>query len=423
MTELTKTQLKQQVVQAIEDQQRDLLDLCSKLIQINSENPPGDSTEITEFIKTYLEEAGLAVEIHESAPLQYNIISKYGSESGKKLIYCGHTDVVPVGNLDKWDFDPFSGEIKDGFLLGRGASDMKAGLGGLIFATTLMKKLNISLPGQVILAIVPDEETGGENGVPWVLNKGLVSGDGALIAEPSSKYNPTIGQKGSYWFKLDVYGEPGHGSLSPIIGGNAIVDMMRAIERIQTLFTLDFDMPDEMRELVETSKRYMREVETEREAFQPILEHISCNIGKIEGGTKANVVPESCSVEIDCRLPFGVSEDFVTQYITDELDKLGIDYKMERFGFRSEANYTSPQDPVCRAVVDNLQEISGHEAYGVMQWASSDARHFREHNIPVLQYGPATLSTIHGYNERVEVDKIVLATKVYGAAIIDFLYN
>lgn len=423
MAELTKAELKQKVIAAVEAQKEDLLTLCSQLIQIDSTNPPGDTTEITKYIQSYLERFGMEVAIHESAPLQYNIISKYGSEEGKKLIYCGHTDVVPVGNLDNWDFDPFSGEIKDGYLLGRGASDMKAGLGGLLFATTLMKQLDITLPGEVILAIVPDEETGGENGVPWLLDNGLVTGDGCLIAEPSSKYNPTIGQKGSYWFKLEVYGQPGHGSLSPILGGNAIVDMLKAIERIQTLFTLEFTLPEEVESLVDISKRYMREVEKEREAFQPILDHISCNIGKIQGGTKANVVPESCMVEIDCRLPFGVSEDFVTEYIERELNELGISYKLERFGFRSEANYTSADDPVCRAIVDNIQEISGHEAYGVMQWASSDARHFRAHDIPVLQYGPAELSTIHGYNERVEVDKIILATKVYAAAIIDFLYN
>lgn len=423
MVELTKDELKQKVIATVEAQKEDLLTLCSQLIQIDSTNPPGDTTEITKYIQSYLERFGMKVDIHESAPLQYNIISKYGSEEGKKLIYCGHTDVVPVGNLDNWDFDPFSGEIKDGYLLGRGASDMKAGLGGLLFATTLMKQLDITLPGEVILAIVPDEETGGENGVPWLLDNGLVTGDGCLIAEPSSKYNPTIGQKGSYWFKLEVYGQPGHGSLSPILGGNAIVDMLKAIERIQALFTLEFALPEEVESLVAISKRYMREVEKEREAFQPILDHISCNIGKIQGGTKANVVPESCMVEIDCRLPFGVSEDFVTEYIERELNELGISYKLERFGFRSEANYTSADDPVCRSIVDNIQEISGHEAYGVMQWASSDARHFRAHDIPVLQYGPAELSTIHGYNERVQVDKIILATKVYAAAIIDFLYS
>lgn len=420
---MTKDELKQTVIEAVEAQQDELLELCSQLIQINSENPPGDSTEISQFIEGYLNRFGLEVEVHESAEKQYNLLSRYGNGNGKTLIYCGHTDVVPAGNRAKWDFDPFSGAIKDGFLLGRGASDMKAGLGGLIFATALMKRLGIELPGEVLLAIVPDEETGGENGVPWLLERGLVKGDGALIAEPSSQFNPTLGQKGSYWFTLEVFGQPGHGSLSPIIGQNAIVDMLLALERIQTVYDIEVTIPEEARELVEISKRYMREVETEKEPYQDILDHISCNIGVIEGGTKANVVPESCRVEVDCRLPFGVKGEEVTAYLTQQLDELGIQYEMNRFGFRSEANYTSPADPVCRSVVENIQEISGHEAYGVMQWASSDARHFRAHDIPVLQYGPAHLSTIHGYNERVEVDKVVLAAKVYAATIIDFLFE
>lgn len=422
MNEESKEALKKQVIQAVEDRKEELLELCSQLIQIKSENPPGDSSEISSFIENYLSQYDMKVERHEAADKMYNLISKYGDEAGKKLIYCGHTDVVPVGNLEKWDFDPFSGEIKDGVLLGRGASDMKAGLGGLLFATTLMKDLNIDLPGQVILAIVADEETGGEYGVPWLLERQLIQGDGALIAEPSSEFNPTLGQKGSFWFKLEVFGEPGHGSLSPIIGKNAIVDMMRAIERIQSVFDLEIEIPEEAVGLVEVSKRYMREVETERIAFQDILDHISCNIGVIQGGTKANMVPESCSVEVDCRLPFGIDQETVQDYLIKELDKLGIDYKMERSGFRSNANYTLPSDPICQAIVSNIQEISGHEAYGVMQWASSDARHFRHAGIPVLQYGPAHLSTIHGYNERVETHKIILAAKVYAAAIIDFLF-
>lgn len=416
-----KKQLKEQVIAAVDEHSEELLALCAKLIQIPSVNPPGDSTEITEFIKGYLEEHDLSVDLHEATDKMYNMISSYGNENGKNLIYCGHTDVVPAGNLEKWDFDPFSGEIKDGYLLGRGASDMKAGLGGLIFAVTLMKKLDIELDGQVTLAIVPDEETGGRYGVPWLLENGLIQGEGALIAEPSSPYNPTIGQKGSFAFELEVFGEPGHGSLSPLIGGNAITDAIKAIERIQTVTELEVEVPEETRELIAVSKKYMREVETEKEPFQDILDSISCNVGVIRGGTASNVVPDSCIVEIDCRLPFGVSEEFVTHYIHDELDTLGITYEFRRIGFESEANYTLPDDPVCKAIVDNIAEISGHEAYGVQQWASSDARHFRAYDIPVLQYGPAELNTIHGYNERVKVEQIILSAKVYAAAIIDFL--
>lgn len=419
----TKQELKERLIQEVDKHQDELVDLCSQLIKIPSENPPGDSTEITQFIDTYIKNAGAETTWYEPTDKMYNLVSTIGNSNGKQLVYCGHSDVVPAGDLEKWDFSPNSGEIKDGWLLGRGASDMKAGLGGLIYTFALLKKLQIDLPGQLTLAVVPDEETGGEYGVPWLLDNNIIAGDGCLIAEPSSRYNPTIGQKGSYWFKLKVFGEPGHGSLSPLAGNNAITNMMAAINEIRTLWDLEIDIPDEVKPLIEKSKRYMREVEKDREPFQSVLDHVTVNIGKIQGGTKANIIPESCEVEVDCRLPFGITQDDVSALLKEKLDQLEIEYEITRFGFKSNANFTAADDPVCRAIVDNITFVTDHEAYGVMQWASSDARVFRGHNIPVLQYGPAYLPSIHGYNEKVKVEDIVRCCKVYVAAVIDYLYE
>ncbi|MEC5423210.1 ArgE/DapE family deacylase [Virgibacillus sp. C22-A2] len=420
---MNKTELKQMLINEVENNKDELIELCSSLIQIPSENPPGDSTEISNFVADYLKKYDLGVEWHESSDKMYNLVSSIGDEDGKHLIYCGHTDVVPAGDLKKWDFDPFSGEVKDGWMLGRGASDMKAGLTGLIFAFSLLKRLNVQLPGKLSLAIVPDEETGGDFGVPWLLENGIIEGDGCLIAEPSSPLNPTIGQKGSYWFELEVFGEPGHGSLSPLAGKNAISDAVKAIHEIEKLWELEIEVPDEIKPLIEVSQRYMREVEKDRVKFQPVLEHVTVNVGTIEGGTKSNVIPESCKVQVDCRLPFGISEEEVTSFIEEKLNALNIDYTIRAFGFRSTANYTDAQDPVCKAITDNISFVTGKESYGVMQWASSDARHFRDYNIPVLQYGPAYLPSIHGYNEKVKVEQIVTCAKVYIAAVVDFLYT
>ncbi|ASN04241.1 M20 family metallopeptidase [Virgibacillus necropolis] len=420
---MNKNKLKQKLIDEVEENKAELINLCSSLIKIPSENPPGDSTEASQFIADYLGQFDLEVEWHESSDKMFNLISSIGnSDQGKHLIYCGHTDVVPAGNLTKWDFNPFSGEVKDGWMLGRGASDMKAGLSGLIFAFALLKRLQIDLPGKLSLAIVPDEETGGDFGVPWLLKNRIIHGDGCLIAEPSSPYNPTIGQKGSYWFELEVFGVPGHGSLSPLAGNNAITDAVKAIEQIQQLWDINIEIPKEVQPLIEVSKRYMREVEKDREKFQSVLEHISVNIGTIEGGTKSNVIPESCKVQIDCRLPFGISEEEVSTFIKNKLETLDIDYVIRPFGFRSDANYTDAENPVCKAITENITFVTKHEAYGVMQWASSDAKHFREYDIPVLQYGPAFLPSIHGYNEKVEVEQIIRCAKVYVAAVIDYLY-
>ncbi len=110
-------------------------------INSNSEcKPPGDTTEITTFIEDYLNEVNIPYDKYESAEKMFNLVASIGNGKGKELVYCGHTDVVPVGDLSKWEFNPFSGEVKDGWMLGRGASDMKAGLAGIIFATKMLKK-------------------------------------------------------------------------------------------------------------------------------------------------------------------------------------------------------------------------------------------------------------------------------------------
>jgi len=164
-------------------------------------------------------------------------------------------------------------------------------------------------------------------------------------------------------------------------------------------------------------------VEKDRLKYQEVLEKITVNIGTIEGGTKSNVIPDYCKVQVDCRFPFGITQEEVTEILKNKLDALDIEYSIRRFGFKSVANYTPAENPVCQSIVDNISFVTGLEAYGVMQWASSDARHFRQYDIPVLQYGPAYLPSIHGYNEKVRVEDIVRCAKVYITAAIDFLYQ
>lgn len=411
--------LEEKIVSYIEEHADQLIELCSKLIQFNSENPPGDSKPISKYIESFLEQENISMDWYEAGENMWNITSTIGSNHGKTLIFCGHTDVVPASDLSRWEFDPFSGEVKDGWILGRGASDMKGGLAGLIFAFYALKHLDIPLDGKLMLAIVPDEETGGELGVPWLLERSLIAGDGCIIAEPSSPLNPTIGQKGSCWFRLTVSGNQAHGSLAPLAGKNAIIDAMKAIDTIKELWDMDIRVPDEVQSLINISKEYMKNMENA--AYYEVLERITVNIGVIQGGTKSNVVPDQCIVEVDCRLPFGISNEEALMHIRSKLDQLSIDYTLEPFGFKSSANYTSAEDPICQAVMASIEDITKEHAYGVMQWASSDARHFRDYQIPVLQYGPAYLPSIHNFNEKVLVEDVIRCAKVYALTALKFL--
>ena len=124
----------QYLVSLMEDRKEELLKLCSDLIKIPSVNPPGEMEAITSFICRYLEEHHISYEVLYPTPTTPNIVATLGRKGGRRLILNGHSDVVPPGNLEKWEFDPFSGEIRDGKIFGRGASDMKCGLAGLLFS-------------------------------------------------------------------------------------------------------------------------------------------------------------------------------------------------------------------------------------------------------------------------------------------------
>ena len=248
----------QYLVSLMEDRKEELLKLCSDLIKIPSVNPPGEMEAITSFICRYLEEHHISYEVLYPTPTTPNIVATLGRKGGRRLILNGHSDVVPPGNLEKWEFDPFSGEIRDGKIFGRGASDMKCGLAGLLFSMGVLSDEQVELDGEVMLAIVPDEEVSGSWGTKWLVESGMVTGDACIIAEPSGYFNCEIGQKGCCWLKLTASGVPAHGSLAPFVGENAIEKLMRVLGRITDLRNIPARYDDDTAAVMEDSKQNAR---------------------------------------------------------------------------------------------------------------------------------------------------------------------
>lgn len=413
--------LKNELWKRMDSENEKLISLCSDLISFNSENPPGEMEKITDFICKYLEDHNIQYEVLRPKQNVPNIIAKLGSANGKKLILNGHSDVVPVGDLSKWEFDPFSGKVKDGVLHGRGASDMKAGLGGLLYAMGLISKEGIELDGQAILTIVPDEEIGGNNGTRWILENNIVEGDACLIAEPTCYYNSEVGQKGSMWLRLWVNGVPAHGSLSPFAGENAIEKLLKLIEYIRKVRDLQTNLSGDIEEVMNKSKELARKKMFKQKGAEYVLDHITFNIGKIIGGSKVNMVPDYAEVEIDMRIPIGITTSMVEERIRFLIADSGIKEVDFEFGWCSNPNYTDINSEIIETVASNVKEIFNIDLERTYQWASSDARFFRDANIPTLQYGPANLSGIHAYNESVDVKEVIDCTKVYIGTIIDYI--
>lgn len=188
---------KENLISMVEDRKDELIDLVSRLIRINSENPTGTQREVVDFVEKYLEKAGIAYEETGENPDYPCVVARMGSDDGYSLIFNGHVDVVPAGDRGLWDFDPFCGTVTDSQILGRGTSDMKAGVAGVLFAMALLKESNVCLKGNIRLHIVSDEESGGEYGSAWLCEHGYAKGaNGCLVAEPTSMATIEIGQKG-----------------------------------------------------------------------------------------------------------------------------------------------------------------------------------------------------------------------------------
>lgn len=413
--------MKEKLWKIVDEKKDRLLDLCSILIKTPSENPGGNIEEIVNVICSYFKESGIEYEIIRSKEDCPNIIVTMGNGQGKTLFLNGHCDVVPVGELEGWDFPPFSGEIKDGKMLGRGTSDMKTGLGGLIFALKTIKDNNLKINGKIVFHIVPDEETGGDFGTKWLYQNGyLEGGDACLIAEPTSFNNCEVGQKGSLWLNIKSYGKPAHGSVGNYVGENAITKLMKLLLSLEELRDIEGRYEEKQLEVLKNSKAIAKAAH-KVEGVENVIDHLTVNIGTIKGGTKTNMVADYCEASVDMRVPIGVKLKEVLdrfEAIIKRLNIKGIEYE---YTWNSEANFTDAEAELVKSVVSNAEAVWKKQVVPAYQWASSDARYYRMKGMETIQYGPANTKGIHSYNEDVDVEDIINSTKVYLGIMTDLL--
>lgn len=392
--------------------QQELVSLASDLISIPSVNPPGDLEAITTYVVDFLEAHGISTKTYETEPSWPNIVAHLGNpDDGPTLVLNGHTDVVPA-NAEQWAWDPFAGTVEDGMIRGRGASDMKGGLAGIIYAMATLAKADVELSGAVVLAIVPDEESGGKYGTEWLIESGhLPDADAALIAEPSGSDTITIGQKGSLWLTIENQGSPTHGSLAPFHGESAILPLTKLAQELQSLSDEPIDQSDLIAETVRAHSEDGIVDAFGVEEARHALNHTTINVGTIEGGSKVNVVPETASMSIDIRIPIGRTVDETLSAVENAIDAVddGLTYEIQK---ASEPNFTAHDE----GLVETLQTagaIHGEQPDPRLMWASSDARYFRNQGIPTVQYGPAETDGIHSIDEQVSIDELTQMTTVY----------
>jgi len=374
--------------------------ICSDLVKIRSENPPGRTVEVIEYIRTFLESLGMRSSVIGNTDGMENLVTA-GPASG--LLMCGHVDVVPA--LDSgWTDPPFSGRIDDRYVHGRGATDMKGGCAAILAACETRTNRNGLLPR---LAFVCDEETGGVHGIQTLLARKALSPMDCLIAEPSPVRNPSIGQKGLCRMEIRFSGKPAHGSLYPAVGVSAIMEAVEFLEGVKGLHDREFAVDASLQEIISRSSGVL-EREFHVDGVRDVLKKVTFNPGVITGGEKSNVVAQSCTLELELRVPWGCNIADLVAGISS-CARNGEIVSQETF----RPSITDPASRLVRVTCDAVREVYGGEVFPIVQWAASDARHLRLCGFNVLEYGPGEISTLHAVNERVTIESMEKASLVY----------
>lgn len=413
--------------------------VLAEYIKVRTINPPGDETLGVEFLAKIFDAAGIAYETAESAPGRGNIWARLKGGRKPGLVLLHHMDVVPADEA-YWTEDPFGGVVKDGYVHGRGALDMKSLGVAQLQAFLALAASNARLSRDVWFVATADEEAGGAFGagfmarehpevfknVGFLLNEG---GGGRLYGD-ATVFNVEVTQKVPLWLRLTATGRPGHGS-SPQLE-TAVTRLLRAGHRIATT-----DFPVQVIEPVkrmfagnaayETSPRkeayqdieaaagdveFLRRLQLDNPGAHALLRN-TCSLTRLEGSSKINVVPPSASLELDCRLlPVQDPEAFV-----ESLTTIINDSNVELTKIMNFTPAVSSIDTPLFKLIESMtaERYPGSTVVPSVSTGFTDSHFFRDLGIVAYGFGPFVTRLeefrgVHGNDERIEVANLEQGT-------------
>ena len=416
---------------AIEDE---AVTICQDLIRIPSVNygeGKGDERAVAEYVVASLAEVGIKAEIFESAPNRCNVIATItGSDTRRPgLVLHGHIDVVPANGPD-WQVDPFSGEIRDGAIWGRGAVDMKNVDAMILSIVRNWSRTGYQPPRNILLAFFADEEAGSNFGSRYMTREhpevfagyseaiSEVGGFSVTLKNGKRLYFIEAAQKGIHWMKLTAHGLAGHGSM--VNNDNAITRLSEAVSKVGS-----FSWPQRYTETVKTLFRKIADATGrpyDENDLRPLLDEIgptarmigatlsnTANPTILEAGYKANVIPGSASAIIDGRFLPGFEEELNSTIRSI----VGTDIEIETLtrDIALEVDFTGPLvDAMCAAIVE--EDPEGIPVPYLMS-GGTDNKALSELGIVGYGFSPLRLpadldfmALFHGVDERVPIESL-----------------
>jgi acetylornithine deacetylase len=426
LTELSD--VKQRVLTKIDEEKESVIDLLKNIVKIPS--VVGDEKSVQEFMAKKLGELGFTVDMwtpdydelkthpgfaspntsFENRPNVVGVLK--GAGGGRSLILNGHMDVVSPYDESLWEHGPWSADIVDNRLYGRGSSDMKGGIAAMTMAVALIKKAGIQLKGDVIIESVIEEEAGGVGTLACVVRG--YKADAALITEPTVVEEGGIpmvcpAQGGSMWFKVHVQGKSAHAGLR--------YEGVSAIEKSLKICNALWDLEK------------LRNEKLKHPLYQRYKIPLPLNIGILNSGVWPSSVPEEATIQ--CRIGVAPGESIesvrtqVKTYIQKfaELDSWMVDHppKVEFFGGTWLPTELPLSHPFVKTVKQAYTDVFNQEPeLAGTPWGADMGLLTHHGNIPGLIFGPGDMRVIHFPNEFIEIDKLIAATKVIALAILDW---
>lgn len=449
-------------VKLLDEIEGEITALLSDLIRINTTNPPGNETPAAKYLAETLEREGLECEVLESAPGRGNLITRLkGTGEKPSLLLLSHLDVV-AANPKEWSVDPFSGLVKDGFVWGRGAMDMKSMTAIEVMVMKLLKRRGVKLKGDVILAATADEERGGEYGAGWlvknypekvradyVINEG---GGQAVPVDGKNVFTIQTAEKGILWFKVKAKGRPGHGSV-PGAADNAILRMGRVVDRLGN-HRAEVVLTPTVREFLEVMARENREAgetlglllqnpsgadevldklaQKDKGMAEELRAMLRMTITPtiIHGGVKENIIPSECEAVFDCRILPGQTPETALNYVKGLLEDIGLDKLDFEIIQANEPSESPTNTPLYRLMVGTLKEFDPNCAVTpILLTGGTDSRFFRKMGAVCYGFQPALsdlpygeiLKMVHGVDERISIRNLVFGSSVLYHVVEKFL--
>jgi len=404
---------------AIDDEADALVAFLSRFVATPSPNPPGDTRAAAAILSNALKAAGLDHEVVSPHPEMPNIVASFegGAGAGPHLVFNGHIDVFPVEEPSVWSRDPWSGEVADGRIWGRGVIDMKCGTAALLHAYRYLHGVRDRLRGRVTLTCVSDEETVGPWGARWLVENmpERVLGDVLLSAEATGKHAIYFAERGVFWLTLVIRTPGAHGAYGHVTPSASRI-AARLIEELAEIETIEGKPSDNIAAVLANATASIDA--SHGKGASAMLNKVTLNVAMVNAGVKNNMIPSRAELVLDVRVPIGMSKADVMpaiEAIVARHPQVSIEH-----GDTLEPNWCDPVHPLTAILQANAQALTGTLPDPIVCLGMTDARLWRYAGVPAFVYG-TTMEGTAGIDESVEIADYLHVVKAHTLSAYDYL--